>query len=86
MKTKAPKLTSRQKAQILGDTAPPQLPPLNADSQKYQDWLDSAEHHGLRLAGRQVTILLDLFESVEDALTCASNILEQAELLPSAKE
>jgi hypothetical protein len=86
MKTKAPKLTSQQKAVILGDTVSPQLPPLNADSQKYQDWLDRAEHDGLRLTGNQVTILLDLFESVEDALTCASNTLEQAELLPSAKE
>ena len=85
MQTKAPKVTSQQKAKILGDTTSPQLPPLNADSQKYQDWLDSAERHGLRLTGRQVTILLDLFESVEDALTRASNILEQAELLPSAK-
>jgi hypothetical protein len=86
MKTKAPKLTLQQKTQILGEARYLQLPSLNANSQKYQEWLDSSERHGLRLTGRQVTILLDLFESVEDALTCASNTLEQAELLPSAKE
>ena len=62
------------------------LPPLNAESQKYQEWLDTVQRDGLRLSGRQVTILLNLFGFVEDALTRASNILEQGELTPSAKE
>jgi len=78
--------TPNQKAQILGDTTAPQLPPINAESQKFQEWLDTVERDRLRLSGRQVTILLDLFEVAEDVLTRASNILEQGELIPSAKE
>ena len=68
-------------------TAPAlQLPPLNYDSQKYQKWLDTVQRDGLRLSGRQVTILLDLFGVVEDVVSRASNILEKSELIPSAKE
>jgi hypothetical protein len=80
-KTKNPDQTPRV------TTAPAlQLPPLNYDSQKYQKWLDTVQRDGLRLSGRQVTILLDLFGVVEDVVSRASNILEQGELIPSAKE
>ncbi len=66
--------------------APDKLPTFDFDPQKYQKWLDSVEHDGVRLSGRQVTILLDLFEVVEDVVSRALNILEQGELTPSAKE
>jgi len=75
MKTKVPKLTQQQKSQILGDTLHHQLPILNANDRQYQEWLDSAESRGIRLTGKQVTTLLDLFAAIEDAVTYASNTL-----------